>query len=391
MLPRVKIDFLSGQLGKVGTSPDGLVALLIGATAVVGTFELNKSYSLRNYADLQPLGITEENNPDIERHVRAFYREAGGGKELVICGADPAKKMAELCAKEDGAVRDLIERHSGALRAVFVSSSAGDSAPVTEGLSSDVFNSLAPAQELAEWATKELFAPLFIILDGRSYTGKSLRDLGKTKYNRVGVFVGDTEQTSKGSALGVLAGRIASAPVQRNIGRVRDGALKPEAFYLGGKPVEEKSSAIAELHEKRYICPRRYVGRSGYFLADDNLAVEVTDDYAQIASRRVIDKAYRIAYDTLLDYLNDEIELNEDGTMNSAELQSWEMTVEQAIDSAMTAKGELSNDDGKGCSCYIDPSQNIAESSTVKLSLKVRPHGYARYIDVDLGFQVNTK
>lgn len=391
MLPRVKIDFLSGQLGKVGTSPDGLVALLIGATAVVGTFELNKSYSIRSYADLQPLGITAENNPDIERHVRAFYREAGEGVELILCGADPSKTMAELCAKEAGSARALIERHSGALRAVFVSSPAGDSAPVTEGLSADVFNSLAPAQELAEWATTELFAPLFFILDGRGYTGKNLRDLGKSKHNRVGVLVGETEPSTKGSALGVLAGRIASTPVQRNVGRVRDGALKPEAFYLGGKPIEEKSQAIAELHEKRYLTPRRYVGRSGYFFADDNLAVEVSDDYAQIASRRVIDKAYRIAYNTLLDYLNDEIELNEDGTMNAAILQSWEMTVEQAIDSSMSARGELSNEDGKGCVCSIDPRQNVASSSSIQMVLKVRPHGYARYINVDLGFHVNTK
>ena len=54
----------------------------------------------------------------------------------------------------------------------------------------------------------------------------------------------------------------------------------------------------------------------------------------------------------------------------------------------MTAKGELSSTDGSGCSCYIDPSQNVVSTSTINMTLKVRPFGYARTINVDLGFQV---
>ena len=88
----------------------------------------------------------------------------------------------ELCANEDGAVvRSVIERHSGALRAVFVSTPAGDSEQATDGLSPDTLATLQPAQELAEWATTSLYAPLFIVVDGRGYTGENLKDLGKEK------------------------------------------------------------------------------------------------------------------------------------------------------------------------------------------------------------------
>ena len=43
---------------------------------------------------------------------------------------------------------------------------------------------------------------------------------------------------------------------------------------------------------------------------------------------------------------------------------------------------------GSGCICYIDPSQNVLSTSTVNVTLKVRPYGYARFINVELGFQV---
>lgn len=169
---------------------------------------------------------------------------------------------------------------------------------------------------------------------------------------------------------------------------MRDGALKPETFYLAGKPIEEVQSEIIELHEKRYITFRRYVGRTGYFFADDNLATSPTDDYAQITNRRVIDKAYRLCYDSLLDFMLDELEINEDGTLQAPMIKAWERKVEDAINRSMTASGELSSEEGEACRCVIDPKQNVVATSKIELTLKVRPKACARYIEGDLGFLV---
>ena len=116
----------------------------------------------------------------------------------------------------------------------------------------------------------------------------------------------------------------------------------------------------------------------------------VARTFAHIANRRVIDKAYRIAYDTMLEELLDEIDLNEDGTMHHAVVKSWQQTLENAINRQMTANDELSATDGEGCQCYIDEKQNVALTSKIVATLKVRPHGYGRYIDVNLGLQVTT-
>ena len=76
-------------------------------------------------------------------------------------------------------------------------------------------------------------------------------------------------------------------------------------MYIGEKKTDEAGESVRKLYEKGYIVARKYVGRSGYYWADDNLACDPTGDYAHLAYRRVIDKAYRTAYDTLLDMLLD--------------------------------------------------------------------------------------
>mgnify|MGYP006961882449 FL=1 len=397
-LPRVKITFAEGNLGKVGDSPDGLVALMVSATSVGDTFELGKPYPIRSVDDLKTLKVTEKNNAVLVKHVREFFAEAGKGTEVYLYGVDKAKTMTELCTKgasddEAGELLKLITLCKGRLRAVAIALDAQDEPEATEGIVADVLSAIPKAQETAEYATVELFAPIFVILEGRGYKRQGLKDITELGCNRVGVFVGETRAEGKGAAVGLLAGRVAKSSVERNVGRVRDGKIGADALYLGGQPLETQTGAVADLYTRGYICPRQYVGRVGFFFCDDRLATSEADDYAHVTARRTIDKAYRIAYDTLLSFLLDELELQEDGTLHPAVVRSWEQEVTGAIDRAMTAKGELSPDEttGSGCRFRIVPG-NVLSTSRVQAKLSVRPYGYARYIDVELGFTaVSTK
>ena len=393
MLPRVKIQFLNGLLGTVGESADGLLALICGASAVANKLALNSIYEVRSMDGLAELGVTEQNNAVLYKQVSEFYDEAGSGVKLILYPVAPATTATFICdytKTAEGYARDLITRMNGALRGIGVAGvNSNSSVASTNGLDPDVFTALPKAQQLAEWATTELYAPLFFAIEGRAYdASKELKNLSVEDYNRCLVAIGDTVTNSTGAAVGTLLGRIASIPVQRNIGRVKDGSLFPLEMYVGAKKVEESNSVIASIFDKGYIIPRKHVGRSGYFYADDPMACVPTDDYAHLANRRVIDKAYRIAYDTMLNELLDEIDLNEDGTMQHAVIKSWQQTLENAINRQMTANGELSATDGEGCQVYINEKQNVVSTSKIELTLKVRPHGYARYIDVNLGFQV---
>jgi hypothetical protein len=177
--------------------------------------------------------------------------------------------------------------------------------------------------------------------------------------------------------------------VQRKISRVKDGALTPLTVYVGERPAE--LADVETIHEKGYITFTTFVGRTGYFIADDSLATRVEDDYRSLTNRRVVDKAYRVAYNTLLDTLNDEVPVASDGTLSPAWCTAVKSRVEQAVVSNMTANGNLGNDPGDtndtGVECTIDYRQQILSASRLAVALRVKPNGYAKYIDVELGFK----
>lgn len=382
-LPRVKIQFLNGQLGTVGESSDGLMALMCGAVAVAATFALGTPYEVTSMDDVADLGVTAENNATLYKHLKEYYDEAESGTKVVVYGVSATATASQLCdyTNTSTGLRDLIVKENGALRGVGICN-------VTNA---DMTTTLQKAQQTAEWATTELYAPLFVALEAKNYTGSAdLTDLTTLEYDRCCVVAGDTEAGTKGACVGTLLGRVASIGVQVNIGRVKDGALEPTAMWLGDKKIDESQSAVSAVHGKGYMVPRKHVGRSGYYWADDPMATKETEDYAHLANRRVIDKAYRIAYDTLLDLLLDDVECNTDGTLQTAVAKSWQQTVENAINRQMTASGELSTDeDGSGVEVYVDETQNVIATSKVNVTVKVQPKGYARQVDVKLGFNVS--
>lgn len=383
-LPKVTIKYLNGLLGVVPESQDGLLALvLLGASEVKGTFDAGTPYLIYGPSSLEDLGVTEENNARLVEIVREFYSEAAEGTPLYIAGYTGT--MTAFCNKDTGKLVQLVEQLKGEVRGVVVASTATDEA--TEGIADDVLDAVPVAQLAAEHCAEALYAPIFVVLEGKSFeSAADLPDMTSSNYNRVAVLIGDTRQDSKNAAVGILAGRIAAIPIQRNIGAVLSGALKATEMYLGGELIDKSMNDVRTINDKGYLVPRIHVGRAGYYFTDDVMCCELTDDYAHLTARRTVDKAARIAYDTLLDFLLAEIEINENGTMQEPVIKSWQAAVESAIDGQMTSKGELSAIDGSGCKCIIDASQNVLSTGRVDVTLKVRPFGYAREIVCKLGF-----
>ena len=237
MLPRIKIDYANGALGLVEPSPDGLLGIITAGIPISGSFELHKPYILNGFATLKTLGITEANNPGIVKMVREFYAEAGEGVRVYLYATSQGTSMTDMLdyTRTNGA-RKLIEAVNGTIRGIAVSLSppGGYIPTVTDGMNADVWTAIAKAQELGEWAASVKFAPVFVVIEGRDYIGDAtaLRDLTQQADNRVGVLIGDTGAGTSGAAIGLLAGRIAKLPVQRNIGRVADGAVNSLTVFV---------------------------------------------------------------------------------------------------------------------------------------------------------------
>ena len=395
--PNVKIKFANGALGSVPASADGVVGMVVNGVAVAGKLELGKPYVLRDIDGLAALGVTgaaTDANKYLYQCVELFYAEAGKGAELwLMVVASATLPSAMLDPNLDNA-KKLIRASKGRVRTVVALTSATATVAENAALGSDVATAITKGQTLGEWATDTLYAPVLVLIEGKGYTDAAavaLPDLTEGTDNRVGVVIGQVMDgdTAVGSLAAVIAGRIAKIPVQRHIGRVRDGALKIESATIDGT-VEIADADIDTVNDKGYITLTTHVGRSGYYVCDDHLATAVSDDYHSLARRRVVDKAYRIAHNTLLNYLNDEVACNGDGTIVAAVAKSWEADVVAAIANQMTANGELGTDPAdsrdKGVKCEVDREQNVVSTGKVKVRIAVKPYGYAKYVEAELGF-----
>ncbi|MDR1120041.1 MAG: DUF2586 family protein [Dysgonamonadaceae bacterium] len=397
MLPRVKIFFENGALGSTAPSADGVVGLVATAAEVVGNdgLKLATPYVLRKLDDLVALGVTAQAadaNAFLYRHVKEFYSEAGEGAELWLMGFSNTETPSDLVDASSNTAKSLICAAAGRIRVlgVLFNPADGYEPEISAGVENYLPEAMLNAQALAQWATNTLYAPLFVILEARGFNGNvtALTDLSTYSYNRVGVLLGDTQENSGGGAVGLLLGRIARVPVQRHIGRVRDLALTTLTAFIKNKAAE--LADVETINDKGYITFRTFTGKAGYFFADDSLATATGDDYRSIARRRTIDKAYRIAYSTLIEFLNDEIPITDAGELVPGMAKSWESEVEAAIIQGMTSEGNLGVDPNDpqdtGVKCFIDYAQKVVSTGKVEIVLRVKPYGYAKYIDVKLGF-----
>lgn len=394
-LPKVKVNFTTGALGRVVPSADGVFGLITTGVAVASTFALETNYVLRSMEDVATLGITADNNASLYKVLKEFYDQAGAGTELWLRAVANTVTMTEMLdLTETDNAKALIDEANGRLRGLFVHKVVDDDAVTTAGLDADVFTAIAKATLLTGYAAETLKAPLFVAIAGMSYdaTG-TLTDLSTRTDNTVAVMIGDTA-SGDGCAIGLLAGRLAKSPVQRNAGRVKDGAVYSAGYaYIGSTKVE--NTDVESIHNKGYITLRQHAGRAGYFFTDDPLATATTDDYNGIAVRRVIDKAYRLAYAAMAEELLDEVSVNDQGQVSVSYAKYIENKVENAIINSMTVNGELGNDpadqNDTGVECVVDPTLNVLSTGKIVVNLRVKPYGYAKYIEVNLGFKIVTQ
>ena len=401
-LPNVNIKFGNGQIRSTVQTPDGVFGVLASAAATAG-FQLGKAYMVKSLTDVSALGILPDvNNYALHKFLSNFYAEAGEGAEIWIYGMPKADKMSKWYSPDAVTAKvpaqTLLDAAGGNITMLFNAFQPdGTYTPtIQNGLDADVMVAMSAAQTFAESYTAKKYAPFSVIFPGYGFTGTvaDLQDLNLKNYNRCGAMIGDTVPVpgtagANGSALGVLAGRLAAYPVHINIGKVKNGPLKPLLMYI--KDQKAELFDVEGLHNKGYISIRTHQGKSGYFFTDDPLATSTDDDYRSIARRRVIDKAYRLAYRVLIEEALNEAAINPDGTLSLIYAKDLEARVESYLNANMTGNGELPYDLQNPVSpvaVQVDAAENIAATSRLKMTIRLRPWAYARTIEASLSYQI---
>jgi len=242
--------------------------------------------------------------------------------------------------------------------------------------------------------------PLSIVYGANITSGTditTLTDLGTLNNNKVSVVIGQDLgglgnqlwfATGKSiTTLGATLGAISLASVQEDIAWVgkfnlSNGIELEKVGFCNGTS-GQSASALDGINLKRYVFLRKFPNLAGTYFNDNHTAITVASDYAYINDNRVIDKAIRGVDEALLPSLNSPLLLNSNGTLANSTIAFLESQA-VTITNDMVRNGEAS-----AISVSIDPSQNVATTSTVTVAINIVPVGVARNIVVNIGFQTS--
>lgn len=382
-LPGVVIVIGNGALGTVSTD-DSIAGMVLESYATAIAFGSAKVIYSR--AEAEALGITSAKDSqyhmNVYGHISKFFAVAGDGSELWLMLAAQGTSLSALADPNGPFAPELLALANGRIRLLGIGhSTEPTNHDYSEGLEADTYLAMAYAQAAAQASAVQM-SPVRVVIGGnRLGDVGNLRDLKQEACPRVQILVG-ASSPGRVADVGLLLGRYAADPVQRNPGRVASGSLPLSAAYLtNGSQVLAQNLGIATVHEKGYVGIRNFVGRSGFYFTDDPTCTATTDDYRSFARGRVMDKAVLIAYQVYTGYVLDEISVNDNGEMDAGRVKELQSKIETAINQAMTSQGEIS-----AVSVNIPTVQDVATTGILNVYIDVSPVGYLKKIRVTIGF-----
>ena len=388
-LPDVNVILKNGALGTVGESADGVCAMVVTGVTTSG-LALNTPTVIYSLADAIALGITDVAMPAAYRQIKEFYDgfQYITGKsvaELYIMTTADTVTMTQIADQTNATgAKKLVDFAKGRVRLLGITRkpSSGYTPTVTDGIDSDCLTALANAHNLGNsYASNQ--QPIRTLIEGRAFTlanVASLKDLHTYSYNRAGIVLMSTSNDGS-SSVGLMLGIAAGLPVHRKISRVRNTALPIVAGFIGDTAISPAVGAVSTIHDKGYIIARQFPTRSGFFVNGDFMATAASDDYALLCRGRVIDKCHRIAYDTYLDEIDEDADVDKTTGMW---VDGYVEFMKQRIRTA------INNSAGVNLSAPVlveIPPINVLSGAATKIQLKAIPKGYNTNMNVELGFQ----
>lgn len=407
--PTVNFAVTDGNLGRRNPSADNVCALITTGVAA-DELDLDEvSGELKSIDDVEALGIDADydstNKVLVYHHLREFFKHNPDGSVYLLIKSQ-ATTLTQLADKTtSGGLKGFLQSLNGKVKQVGICINPADDyeATLTGGLDGDVITAIAKAQELAAEEFAE-FRPVFILLEGRSVNGtiSEITDLRTQQAPFVGVTIVQDKDVADALATAAsntdLAGYADVGAVLGliSLSKVSESISWPEKFRLDYDGVNWVNPGISSndaismisntnlntLNDRGYIAPRVFSGVDGVYIQNNPVCEVATSDFAFINDRRTINKAVSVAYSTLVVKLNSPLKVDATtGKLASEVVKYFEQLIKGALEVEMVRKDEAS-----GVDAYIDPNQNVLESSTLTAKISVVPIGAARAIDVEIGF-----
>lgn len=372
--PGVNVTVNTGNLLRALPNLDAVAAICISAESENFQGVVTTVYSVK---DAESKGITVIAEPFIHRFLVEYYTELAGNKKLFIMGFEDTKTMAEMLnvVDETGAFKMIKSAngeitHLGVMRNPVAGYDAGENF-----LDDDVALALTAGKALAQnFQAKNM--PFRTLIEGRIANKDIANGLEPNTLNNgyCGVVLGSMHNDSSASVSLALA-RVTKYPAHVKIGDGQNGPLSAEKIYIGTTLIEERSD-MEDLHDQGFITFHHRSGVAGYYFGVDNMATN--DDARILVHANILDKAQRITAATYTPYVESNIKMVDDGTIDETSAKHLEDLVKAQLRANMA--GQISNVDA-----IIDLNQNVIETGKVAIKVKLLPLGYLTWIEIELG------
>jgi hypothetical protein len=171
-----------------------------------------------------------------------------------------------------------------------------------------------------------------------------------------------------------------------DIGRVRDGSLSqvPATLASGRTVLSRDENATPALDAGRFITARSIIGRAGAYLTMGRMMAPAQSDFGPWVNRRVMDIAVPSFRDRALEFVNDTVITNANGTISEVDAKTFDATVGRRGDQPLLQANPPLVAAPSIVIC--SRTQNVLSTQSLPFTVRVQPYGYSRYLTMDVGF-----
>ncbi len=373
-LPGVTVNVSNGNLMQDVAVADGVPALVatVKTTSLVG-----KTAEIYSLDDAVSLGYTESAEPFMYNLIKEYYEELGGKQLLYVYGIAQATTMTKaLTATEANSVAKLLLETEGEVNLIAIARNPESGYSAGSGfLDKDVETAVTASKALAENYQSQN-KPFRVLIEGRVANESASNTYSPSEAGNgyACVVLGGTSADGS-AAVSIALARAVKYPAHIKIGNGQNGPLSALQIYIGTKPMEERSD-LETLHEDGFIVFMHRTGSAGYYFGVDNMCE--SGDYRILVHGRVIDKAQRIAAKAYLPFVENDMRMESDGSINASDAIYLGSILETAIRAEMSE--QISD-----VKVTVPVKQDVINTSNVNIQISVLPLGYSSYLTINLG------
>jgi hypothetical protein len=184
-----------------------------------------------------------------------------------------------------------------------------------------------------------------------------------------------TGQGRRRGAAWAAASRAARLAISQDLGELAEGPLE------GVTALERDERLTPGGDAAGFLTLRTHRGYRGAYVNNPRIMAPVGSDFELIQYRQVLDRACLVGQESALFYLGKPLLVNANGTVAEIEAVAIEARIQAALVQALVAPGHATQ-----VTATVDRAVNLLTTKKLKILLRVRPLGYAKTIELEIGF-----